>query len=1335
MPENSPESKISEIIRTIRTWSLLWDLEELLKEIIKNSAMLLKADSGYILLLESGGLTSNAKWANAETPTIKYLPEIAEKVIRHGAAVYAHDLMQNEHSEAQVYCVPMTANRGVLGVIYLELLNKTNEITADEKLLLEMLGLQAASFLENSILYHSAITDPLTRLYSHRHFQQECDQIMRRASRTQSNVSLMILDLDHFKQLNDKFGHEAGNICLKRISEILKTSFRITDILARFGGDEFEILLPEATTEKSLAIATALIEVIRNEKFPLQITGTVGIATYPTHASDSQSLFLAADQALFIGKEKGRNCVVVSELVAKPPAEQPAKTENKNNLLAKNPGSIKASLPSNLKKDIQRIDGLDIISRINSSSNGEVLLAKQHELDRYVALKRPLTSHLTEEQSVAFKKEALITASLSHPGVVPLYTMGKGIDGRLYYTMKPLKGISLEVLLSKWKQKDNQIVKEYNLFKLVHILLKASETVAYAHSQNIAHLDIHPDNIVIGEFGEITLIDWGKGIKLNEPQIETKATGVYVSGSPIYRAPEQLKSDQVGKYTDVYSLGIILFEILTDKTPFKKDSTRDTIEAIINGIDLVSLSEDVYQGSDPLLATACKNAINKDPLKRISAAEFTKFLSRYVMLEAEITTHHFHSTNKPMQLDEWQVIAETHNTDITTGQWEIKDGVLSSISADKQHILYWKTPITGNFSFTCEGWISEEKNELCLISSGKSIHDTTGWNIRKEIYGGYYFEFGADNNLYTKLARHGDDILVDTTSLVEVNKKYILTISYQDGWLHCYIDKKLIFNYRELHPFKGFHIGLYSWDKGSHYRPIEVKYQKTGLMIPAIRLADEHLAYNRFDIAISRYEEIIQTYPDRLEGFEALLKKGYCYAKLGDTTRAIEVFDSLNGTILEPYALAERAMMELPVSYFELIRKDGDYEQAYLAFKQIQDNFPGHQALFRILEPCALLRYTFASNHFFFHKNFEQVVKFKIELFKIGLETLEHPSQSQIKCLGSMISHMIILGSWVRAINYLKSYTTKNLMYIVRSSLSMADLLHVFYCCDQWDDPDNKFKDNIDRINYTDLYPIILLDCLNTQTVLDAFNSVKSPNSWKTLNHKIICRLGLKQESTFIDLVNNFFKSNRNKSNLLISMREVEVLTFEMLLAADKENKNYIDLLAFLELIKDESNEFNEEACQLTSYFNSIKKIFEFNFKECLISILQTKDYHYKVFPIHEKKLITYCFLFSLGFDINISLEELKYENSLYLIGPRLELANNFLSKEFFTLSDKWSQKPSYCYFDRTLYCLWLFEKNHLQILKEQLEILINPKLGNAYFQPFLLALESKLNQKLNGSK
>lgn len=1329
MSDPTAESKISEIIKTIRTWSLLWDLNELLKEIIKNSTNLLNADFGHLLILEESGLTLKSSWANTQQPPIKYLPEIAEKVIRHGVAVYAHDLIQGDYPEAQVYCVPMTANRGVLGVIYLELLNRKAEISADEKLLLEMLGLQAASFLENSILYHSAITDPLTGLYSHRHFQQECDQIMRRAERTQSNVTLMILDLDHFKQLNDKHGHEEGNKCLKRISEILKTSFRMTDIIARFGGDEFEILLPDASVETSERIAKALIEVIRNEKFPLPISGTIGIATFPIHATDSQSLFLAADQALYIGKEKGRNCAVVSSLDPKKNNENVPKPEPRSNLIFKAAKDIQPAMPDNIKKDIQRIDGLDILSRIASSSNGEVLLAKQHELDRYVALKRPLTSHLTDEQSTAFKKEALITASLSHPGIVPLYTMGQGVDGRLYYTMKQLKGISLEDLLAKWKKKDSQIIKEYNLFKLIHILLKASETVAYAHSQNVVHLDIHPANIIIGEFGEITLIDWGKGAKLNDQPIESSTTGVYVSGSPVYRAPEQLKSGQYGRYTDVYSLGIILFEILTDKTPFKKDSTRETIEAIIVGIDHISQSDEVFQGSDPLLATACKNAILKDPLKRISSSEFTKLLSRYVMLEVDTNTHIFHTSNKPMSLDEWKHIV-SNGEEIP--DWELNDGVLSTAKDKQQYILYWKTPVTGNFSFSCEGWITEENRELALICCGKSIDDVSGWNIRKELYKGYYFEFGADNNLYTKLARHGDDILVSTKHIIETNKKYLLTISYQDGWLHCYIDKSLVFTYRELHPFNGFHIGLYAHSKGSHFRPLEVKFQSKGLMIPAIRLADDHLTYNSFEMAINRYDEIIQAYPDRLEGFEALLKKGFCFAKLGNNKKAIEIFDSLIGTILEPYALAERGMMELPNNVeVEVYRKEGDYKQAYLSFKALADKFPGHQAVFRILYPCYLLKSIQGSNNIFFKKNLEETLSYKIELFKIGLETLSPPSQSQIKCLGSMISHMIVIGSWEPALSCLREYLEKHLMYVIRSSLSMVDILHVAYCCDLWDEFVNKYKIPMAEVYTTDICPIIILEKMDPSSTLKIINDLKTSTSWKSTNYKIIIHLSLKQKFKFLESIDSYLAQIRAKSQILFAFRDTEVLALEMMLAADKNDYYFNELIAFLNLVSKETSEHTEETKNINLYLLAIKHLFKLEIKESYEAISQIKNYNFKATPFQEKKLVLFCFFSALGFELPIDKKDLIAENGIFLAGPRLELANNFLKGELFNLSSKWSKKPSTCYFDRLIYCFWLWEKNQFPELKANLKTLINPKLGDAYFQPIFSSLEAKLKLKL----
>lgn len=1323
MPDQSAENKIANIIKTIRSWSLLWDLEELLKEIIKNSVTLLGADFGYLLLLEASGLTEKSKFSTQDSQPLPFLPEIAEKVIRHGESVYAHGLERGEHKSSQIYCVPMTANRGVLGVLYIELLQRKEEITSDEKMVFEMLGLQAASFLENSILYHSAITDPLTNLFSHRHFQQECDQMIRRAARTQSEVSMIIMDLDHFKTLNDTYGHEEGNICLKRISDILRSKFRSTDIIARFGGDEFEILLPEASAEKCLLIAQSLNEQLKNEKLPMQISATIGIATFPHHASDTQSLFLAADQALYIGKEKGRNCEVISTLDAKnnTPDSEIAKESHAKKTSEAN--SIQSAFPNEIKKEIQRIDGLDIISRIASSSNGEVLLAKQHELERFVALKRPLTAHLTEEQTDAFKKEAYITASLSHPGVVPLYTMGRGIDERLYYTMKPIKGISLEELLNKWKKKDSQVTKEYSLIKLIHILLNASETVAYAHNKNIAHLDIHPGNIIVGEFGDVTLIDWGKGIKLNEETNESSTSGIYISGSPIYRPPEQINNGKVGKYTDVYSLGIILFEILTDKTPFKKNTTKETIEAITEGIQNTPEDQYLNYGIDPLLSKACKLAINKNLATRLTATEFCKILTRFAMFEVDIITHFFQTPKNSIKKEDW------FNVYPKKESWALQEGVWSTIYEYTQNLLFWKTPVTGNFSFSCEGWVSELPNELALVCYGKSIKDTTGWGQASEINKGYWFQFGADNNLYTKLARHGEDILVDANFTMEKNKKYTLTISYQDGWLRCYIDKELVFNYRELHPFYGHQIGFYSYGKGSHFRPLEVKYQSAGLKIPSIRLADEHFTFNRFDAAISKYNEIIEAFPDRLEGLESTLKKGYCLAKQNKIIEATNAFETLQNTILEPYALFGMAMLELPSNEFELFQKDGDYKKAYLLFQKIADKFPNHQALFRILPLCSVLRDPYKSNHIVYKKNREENLYYKMKILKIGVETLNPPGQTQLVCFNYYLLHLVQLGYWQEIIQSIKYYLKNYNKYLLGRKSVNDDYYEIFYSINELEFFKSNFNVDLKSLNVWHIHPVaILAGPFESEYYLE-FSRQQPENPWKEFSYCIIYMLGQNRPLDFNKFAEPYSKLQTSNIHIINNMRANEYMTFEMLLGHEKNSLR--DISKFLMDFSSTSNEHKEEANILGLYYQSISGLFDFDYNNSFKYLNDSNNFPTRINFLHEKRLLLTCFFYSLEYYGDLNKEELVFQNKIYLIGARLELANSFLNLEVFELSDKWPRKPTFTYFDLVLYCLWLFEKNELMLLKKYIYQAINPKLGNAYFQPFLLKLESKMLEKL----
>jgi len=181
----------------------------------------------------------------------------------------------------------------------------------------------AASAVEKAILYdlekEKAIMDGLTNTYNHRFFQEMLNHKIAESDRNKEPISLIMLDIDNFKIINDKYGHQTGNTVLKEIASILKERIRNSDILSRYGGEEFAIVLPKTTAEKCCTLAEDLRETIRNKKFlssygkSLSITVSIGISEFPSHGVDKIDLVAAADRALYIAKEEGKNRTIIAE--------------------------------------------------------------------------------------------------------------------------------------------------------------------------------------------------------------------------------------------------------------------------------------------------------------------------------------------------------------------------------------------------------------------------------------------------------------------------------------------------------------------------------------------------------------------------------------------------------------------------------------------------------------------------------------------------------------------------------------------------------------------------------------------------------------------------------------------------------------------------------------------------------------------------------------------------------------------------------------------------------------------------------------------------------------
>jgi diguanylate cyclase (GGDEF)-like protein len=208
-------------------------------------------------------------------------------------------------------CAPLMAKEKLLGALNVSRPEPDSFSDKDFELFINLAN-QAAIAIENARLYRYAVTDEMTRLYNHRYFQQRLDEELLRADRYDNHVSLLILDVDHFKKFNDTYGHPEGDRVLKTVARLIEKSVREVDISARYGGEEFVVICPEKNGEGSLVPAERIRSAVENFDFridgkPVPITVSLGVACYPDQARSKAELIQKADYALYFSKESGRN--------------------------------------------------------------------------------------------------------------------------------------------------------------------------------------------------------------------------------------------------------------------------------------------------------------------------------------------------------------------------------------------------------------------------------------------------------------------------------------------------------------------------------------------------------------------------------------------------------------------------------------------------------------------------------------------------------------------------------------------------------------------------------------------------------------------------------------------------------------------------------------------------------------------------------------------------------------------------------------------------------------------------------------------------------------------
>ncbi|PLY01674.1 MAG: hypothetical protein C0623_05170 [Desulfuromonas sp.] len=335
--------ELSTLLQLNQAMASTLDLDELFNRVINSLSDLLNCNMASLLLYnhDNGKLeishTLGIEHSAVEEVDFNLDEGISGEVARTRKTIYVEDIKKdkrylnykgNLESGGSLLSLPLLSKNRLCGVLNLHK-QKQRGFNKDDIKLAKAVSNQAAISIENSQLYNQAkeqsVTDELTGLSNRRHFQDIFNREIIHARRYSTNISLIMIDIDYFKNYNDTHGHLQGDIALKTVAQILLQNTRGIDLAVRFGGEEFVILLPKTTIAGARITAEKLREIIEDELFPGEnesqpggkLTISLGVASYPENTDDLKQLLDLSDQALYQAKESGRNRVVVWDKIAK----------------------------------------------------------------------------------------------------------------------------------------------------------------------------------------------------------------------------------------------------------------------------------------------------------------------------------------------------------------------------------------------------------------------------------------------------------------------------------------------------------------------------------------------------------------------------------------------------------------------------------------------------------------------------------------------------------------------------------------------------------------------------------------------------------------------------------------------------------------------------------------------------------------------------------------------------------------------------------------------------------------------------------------------------------
>ena len=548
----------------------------------------------------------------------------------------------------------------------------------------------------------------------------------------------------------------------------------------------------------------------------------------------------------------------------------------------------------------------EIAKQVACGGMGVIYAARDRNCERWVAVKLmtgPLAGQARDVHR--FIQEAKITSQLEHPNIVPVHELGNDVDGMAYYTMKYVQGVTLTAILNGLREGNLDMIERYPLERLLTVFQKVCDAVAFAHSRGVVHCDLKPGNIMIGDYGEVLVLDWGLAQPVKNAtnpardgevgtSVPRAASRGRVLGTPGFMAPEQAQPGlfPIDSRTDIYALGSILYSILTLRSPVKGKNLPDVLRKIVAG-DIVSPA--AYNGwegtkpSDTVRFPHCAGneipaALSEITMKAMAVTPGARYPS-VQELQKDVEAYQNGLTWHLMIDEDFSVPEKVlAHWDVFGGQHEIQDGEFRLYGGEPQFLmLKGHAPGDVRLEFECRLESAYLNDVGCFISA---IPSSDGKEIPSS---GYEFKYGGFDNSMNFVTRSSRRIWSQPASPLARGQTYVVCVERVGSLIKWTVNGKEVCKIVDADPLSGGDrtvVGVLGWSADTRYSRIRVHVRGSPWKSDVLDMASRQLQKGHYETAKDLYREVMDSFPnaDRLErarqGYEAALKRESMSASL-----------------------------------------------------------------------------------------------------------------------------------------------------------------------------------------------------------------------------------------------------------------------------------------------------------------------------------------------------------------------------------------------------------------------------------------------------------------------